>query len=94
MAQLVERWTESSAPKLTDPGSTPRHSTVFFLPESAFSADSLTVSVQPPAGSRNHQLQSVRALKIPKQRQPYYRLDTQKYCTYLQKWVALLLRLL
>ena len=64
MAQLVERRTESSAPKLTDAGSTPRHSTAFFLQESAFSADSLTISVQPPVCNRN-QLQSVRTLKIP-----------------------------
>ena len=60
------------------------------LTVSTFSADSLTVSVQPPCAITC--INSCVHVKNPKHWQPYHCLDTRKYCTHWQEWVALLLR--
>ena len=53
IAQVVELLTEKPGTILTVPS--PRCGKGFFLPESTFSADSLTLSVQPPVCNRMHQ---------------------------------------
>ena len=63
-----------------------------FLPESNSSAASLTVSVKPPCAITY--INICAHLKNPKNWQPYPCLDTGKYYTHWQEWVALLLWLL
>ena len=59
VAQLVERRTGTPLRKVRFPGA----ARDFFLPESTFSADSLTVSVHPR--SQSHAFIAMRTLKIP-----------------------------
>ena len=59
VAQLVEHRTDTSPTQVRFPGAAKG----IFLPESAFSADSLTVSVHPRA--QLHAFTSVCTLKIP-----------------------------
>ena len=98
MAQLVERPTEKPKAILTRVRVRGGARDFFFffffspLPESTFSADSLTVSVQPPCEIAC--IDMCPRVKTPKDWQPYRGLDTRKYCTHLEEWVALLLRLL
>ena len=63
-----------------------------FLPESAFSADSLMVSAQPPRAIAY--INICAHVKNPTHWQSYHCLNTGKYCTHWQERVALLLRLL
>ena len=76
----------------TDMGLSPLDQWRIFHPESTSSADSLTTSIQPLCATA---CINIRAhVKNPKHWQPYHCLDTWKYYTHWQEWVALLLRLL
>ena len=73
----VGRASDWTAKHNTDAGSSPRCGKGFFflfLPESAFNADYLTVSVQPPCAIAC--INNCVHLKNPKHRQPYHCLDT------------------
>ena len=86
----------------TDAGSSPSCGTLlllwwwwwflllFSLPESASSADSETVSVQPPCAIASINIYA--HVKNPKHWQPYHCLDTQKCCTHREVWVMLFLQ--
>ena len=54
----------------------------FSLPESTVSADSLTVSVQPPCASHMHQPVYARSQSQTLAAIQYYCLDTWKHCTH------------
>ena len=90
----VGRASKRKVRRNSDTGSIPRCGKGFFsAPESTFSADSLTVSVQPPCTTAC--VNSCTHVKNPTHWQPYRRcLDTWKHFTHWKKWVALLLRLL
>ena len=90
IALLVERPTEKPGAILTRVR-VPGAARDFFLPESATSADSLTVSLQPPCAIG---CISTNFCARVKQFQTVHCLDTQKHCTLWWEWVALLLRLL
>ena len=90
-ARLVQRLTEQPGMRNADGSSTPMCGEGFHLPESTFSADSFTVSLQPP-----YAIACVNISANPKRWQPYHCLDIRKYCRYSYEWlvIALLLRLL
>ena len=75
IAQLVHRPTEEPGAILRPPV---RQG--MFLPESAFSADSLTVSVQPPCAIAC--INICVHVKNPEHWQPHHCLDTRQYCTH------------
>ena len=72
-------------------GSSPQDGKGFFS-QSTSSADSHTVSAQPPCATAGVNICTY--VKYPKYWQSYHCLDARKYCAHRQEWVALVMWLL
>ena len=87
IAQLVERQTDKAGAILIWGGFESPVRQGMFLPQSASSADFLTLSVPPPCAIAC--IYTCAVVKNPKHWQPYRYLDTGKYHTHRQEWVAI-----